>query len=509
MTTARGRVFKITLLASAFFIAASGLSFEIISGTLASYLLGDSATQFSFTIGIYLFAMGVGSYLSKFVTENVLDRFVEIELLVAIVGGLSALSLFLAFAYTSVFSLILWSLLLFIGMLVGLEIPLLLRILKDHVSFKDLISNVLSLDYIGGLAAAIAIPLFLTPKLGLVKSALLFGFLNAMVAMICACLFRNDIRLRRYMVAGSAIALLLVTLFFYSGRLIRHSESQLYADNVVFTRTSVYQRIVLTKWANQFSLFLNNNLQFNSHDEYRYHEALVHPGLAHLEKAHPQINALVMGGGDGLAIREILKSKSVARVDLVELDPAMTDLARDNSWLAELNGHSLKNKKVSVIHQDAFVWLKNTTKLYDLVIIDFPDPSNFSLGKLYSRTFYHRLSQVMKPHGIAITQATSPLFARKAYWCIVNTIKGAGFNTHPYHTYIPSFGEWGFVLFSRADYQLPQLSPALKLRYLTDEIMAAMFHFSRDMSRVETLQQKLNNQQLVAYYTEGWNAITK
>ena len=157
-------------------IATCGLIYELLAGTLASYVLGDSVTQFSLIIGIYLFAMGVGSWLSRFVENNIAERFIEIELAVAILGGVSAPLLFLSFASLSFFSIILYSVVFGIGTLVGLEIPLLMRILKDELDFKELVARVLALDYVGALAASILFPIFLVPTLGLVSH--LFSFRN-------------------------------------------------------------------------------------------------------------------------------------------------------------------------------------------------------------------------------------------------------------------------------------------------------------------------------------------
>jgi spermidine synthase len=164
-------------------IATCGLIYELLAGTLSSYVLGDSITQFSFIIGIYLFAMGVGSYLSRYIDKNVAEKFIDIELAVAVIGGFSAPLLFLTFAYVSYFVIVLYTMVFMIGVLVGLEIPLLMRILKDELDFKDLVSRVLALDYIGALVASLLFPIFLVPKLGLVRTSLLFGMMNAAVAL--------------------------------------------------------------------------------------------------------------------------------------------------------------------------------------------------------------------------------------------------------------------------------------------------------------------------------------
>src|SRR5918992_1401320 len=164
-------------------IATCGLVYELLAGTLASYVLGDSVTQFSLIIGIYLFAMGVGSWLSRFVDKELARRFIDVELAVAILGGASAPMLFLSFANLTYFHVILYGVVFLIGTLVGLEIPLLMRILKDNLDFKELVARVLAFDYIGALLASLLFPIFLVPKLGLNRTSLLFGVLNAAVRL--------------------------------------------------------------------------------------------------------------------------------------------------------------------------------------------------------------------------------------------------------------------------------------------------------------------------------------
>ncbi len=146
------------LLTTVLLIAACGLIYELVAGALASYLLGDSVTQFSTVIGTYLFAMGIGSWLSRFIARGLATRFVLIEIMVGLVGGFSSALLFLAFAYTDGFRLLLYVLVLIVGILVGLEIPLLMRLLRDRFEFKDVVANVLTFDYLGALGASVLFP---------------------------------------------------------------------------------------------------------------------------------------------------------------------------------------------------------------------------------------------------------------------------------------------------------------------------------------------------------------
>lgn len=484
-------------------IGACGLVYELVAGALASYLLGDSVTQFSTVIGTYLFAMGIGSWLSRFIVRGVVQRFVTLQLMIAVVGGFSSTLLFLAFAYTDAFRFALYALVLIVGILVGVEIPLLMRILRDRFEFKDVVANVLTFDYIGALGASLLFPIVLVPRLGLARTALLFGLLNALVALWSTYLFRASLGARKTLqVAGVLVLFILGGGMVASERITRMAESQIYADQVVFSATTPYQRIVLTVWRDDMRLFLNGHLQFSSRDEYRYHEALVHPGLAALPRAR---KVLVLGGGDGMAVREALRYPEV-EVTLVELDPDMTRLFSTNQTLKELNGGALTSDRVRIINADAFVWLAETDEVFDFVVADFPDPSNYAVGKLYTTAFYRLLIHHLAPDGMIAVQSTSPLFARTAYWSIVETLRASGLETWPYHAYVPSFGEWGFVLAGRGSYEHPQELPD-GLRFLTAEQVPQLFAFPLDMSPVEALPSRLDDQILVRYYEMEWRRI--
>ncbi|MDX2149404.1 MAG: polyamine aminopropyltransferase [Bryobacteraceae bacterium] len=496
----------VVLFLSVFLIAACGLIYELIAGTLASYLLGDSVLQFSTVIGTYLFAMGIGSWLSRFVVRGLVSQFIGIELMVGLVGGFSSSLLFLAFAYTEAFRLLLYLLVVLIGVLVGLEIPLLMRILKERFEFRDLVSNVLTFDYLGALGASLLFPILLVPRLGLVRSALLFGLINAGVALWSTFLFADRIGARVTLRAACVVVVgLLGAGFAGADRIANIADESLYADDVILARNTKYQRIVLTRWKDDLRLFLNSHLQFSSRDEYRYHEALVHPGLAAVPAPR---QVLVLGGGDGLAVREILKYPQVERVTLVDLDEEMTKLFATHETLSRLNGGALRAPRVRVINGDAFPWLEATEETFDFIVADFPDPTNFSLGKLYTTAFYRLASKRLSRQGALVVQSTSPLFARQSYWCIVKTLEQAGFKTYPYHVYVPSFGEWGYVLASMEPYRMPGSLPE-GLRFLTARTLAPMFEFPADMQRIEAQPNRLNDQVLVRYYERDWREIAR
>ncbi|HET8548127.1 MAG TPA: polyamine aminopropyltransferase [Bryobacteraceae bacterium] len=494
------------LFLSVFLIAACGLVYELIAGTLASYLLGDSVLQFSTVIGTYLFAMGVGSWLSRYIGRGLVARFVTIELMVGLVGGFSSAILFQAFAWTQSFRLVLYLLVIVVGTLVGLEIPLLMRILKERFRFRELVAHVLTFDYLGALGASLLFPLLLVPRLGLVRSAVLFGIINAAVALWSTWIFRTQ--LGRPVLLRAMCAVVLIALgagMFGADHIAAAADENLYADEVILARNTRYQRIVLTRWKDDLRLFLNGHLQFSSRDEYRYHEALVHPGLAAVPGAR---RVLVLGGGDGLAVREVLKYANVERITLVDLDPAMTDLFRSHSTLAKINGGALKSPRVRIINADAFPWLDTNADIFDFVVVDFPDPTNYSLGKLYTTAFYRLLAHHVSQSGFFVVQGTSPLFARQSYWCIVETLRQAGLRTWPYHVYVPSFGEWGFVLAGSRPYELPSMLPS-GLRFLAAHQLAGLFQFPNDMLAVPAEANRLNDQILVRYYDHEWSRIAQ
>lgn len=483
-------------------IATCGLIYELIAGTLASYVLGDSITQFSLIIGIYLFALGAGAWLSRFIDTNLARYFIEVELGVAVLGGVSAPLLFLSFANLSYFHLVLYFVVFAIGALVGLELPLLMRILKEDLDFKDLISRVLTVDYVGALVAAILFPIFLVPRLGLVRTSLVFGMLNAAVGLWGTWVLRPLIQGSVPALRGRA-AIIIVLLGFgviKADRLTSIAEDGLFADDIIYARSSPYQRLVITRGRAGFQLFLNGNLQFSSTDEYRYHEALVHPALM---LANSPRRVLVLGGGDGLALREVLKHPTVETITLVDLDPDMTRLSQRFPPLAALNQHSFDNPKVHVVNADAMIWLEQQNDLFDAAIVDFPDPNNFALGKLYTTRFYRLLKQRLRPDAAIAVQSTSPLFARNSYWCILKTIEAAGFKVRPYYTAVPSFGVWGFVLARANAFEPPPHAPP-GLRFLDDQAMQAMFLLSADLGPVPVEINRLDNQVLVRYYEAEW-----
>jgi len=498
------------LILAVLIVASCGLGYELIGSALASYLLGDSILQFSTVIGCYLFAMGVGSWLSRYVNDDaVLDRFIDVELLIGLIGGCSAAVLFMVFAWVAApFHTALYVCIFLIGMLVGMEIPLVMRIFnRQRTEFRELVGRVLTFDYLGALVVSLVFPLLLAPYLGLLRTGFLFGIFNAGVSLWTAWLFREHLSrpLAKIWLACLAIGLLAVG-FCLSGQMTGWAERGMYGDQIIYAETTPYQRLVVTRWRDDLRLHINGNLQFSSRDEHRYHEALIHPGLDALPWAR---NVLVLGGGDGLALREILKHKNIEHVTLVDLDPAMTKLFSTLPPLVELNQGSLKNPRVTVINADAGAWLATNADVYDFIVVDFPDPTNFGLGRLYSTPVFRLMARHLSENGYMVVQSTSPYFAPHAFWSINATLKEAGLHTWPYHCYVPSFGDWGFILAGkRADYT-PPVRISVPTRYLDGPTLQEMFHFPADMPALNMPPNRLNEQSLVRYFDEDWRKVIR
>jgi spermidine synthase len=504
------------LLFSVLVVATCGLVYELINATMASYLLGDSVTQFSLVIGVYLSAMGLGSWLSRFVVRRLANRFITIQLIIALVGGFSAPALFLGFAVLDGIRPLLFAILIVVGTMVGLEIPLLMRLMPGKRELKDLVAQVLAFDYIGALLASIAFPLLLLPWLGLVRTSLLFGTFNAAVALWSARAFRAELVRPRWVTTQALIVLLLTGgCLLVGGRIESFGERQLYDSPVIFSQKTRYQRLTITRWSDDVRLYIDGNLQFSSADEHRYHESLVHPAFSAREQlaTTPARRVLVLGGGDGLAIRELLRYPAVTHVDLVDLDPEMTRLFREVPALAELNAGSLSDARVTVHNADAMRWLEQWRgdsqgrEPWDIVVVDLPDPNNLSLGKLYTREFYRLLRTALAPDGVAVVQSTSPYLSPQAFWCIIATLDAADLYPLPYHAHVPSFGDWGFALIARTKLAKPQalafeLPTPEHLRFLTAELIPTLFAFPSDQQPLEVEINRLDTQMLVRYYDQ-------
>lgn len=505
---------RIILLGAVFAAAASGLVYELVAGAVSSYLLGDAITQFSLVIGVFLSAMGGGAFLAKFIQQRLLYRFVQLEIWLGALGGCSSMLMFAVSALAdSLFPLFFYTLCVVLGVLIGLEVPLLIRLLRSAGSVSEALSHVLALDYAGALLGSILFPFVVLPYLGLNRASVVFGLLNLAVAAAGIPLLRAQARNRLILQCGAAGGILLLN-FAFSTQWVGFFEDLLYQDDIIYTESTAYQRIVLTRWRDDIRLYLNGSLQFSSIDEARYHESLVIPAL---EAGSAAEHVLILGGGDGMAAREVLKYDSVQSITVVDIDPAMTALGQTRKELVQLNQGALNSPKVMVLNDDAMRFLETSRDFYDIILIDLPDPNTETLSKLYSDTFYRLCARRLRANGVLVTQATSPFFAREAFWCIAQTMMAVNrpdlpetdIFVAPYHVNIPSFGEWGFVMAGRRPIQPDALSVSVETRFLNTAVLRAMFAFGNDISPPDTPLKvnRLEQPVLYTYYARGWNAF--
>lgn len=496
---------KTLLIASALIAGLCSIIYELLISTTASYFLGDSVKQFSITIGVYMAAMGLGSYISRLFDKDLLVKFVVIEILLGVVGGLSVPLLYAAFAYTTIFYPVVLTVIIAIGTLTGLEVPLLTRILERDYELKINLSNVLSMDYLGALLATLAFPFLLVPFVGVFGSALLTGLINMSIGFIVLWALADAIALKRRRVlrlASVGVSILLGASLVLSGPLLHRWSESIYGDRVVYREQTPYQNIVVTSYKKDLRLYLNGNLQFSAVDEYRYHEPLIHipAGLV-----PGQLNVLMLGGGDGLGARELLKHPRLRSLTIVDLDPAIFKLARENPNLRRLNRDSLYDPRVKTLNADAYVYLEANDQRYNLIIADLPDPNNVSLARLYSREFYRLVGKHLSADGVFVTQATSPFFAREAFWSISDTLRAAGFpNVAPYHSYVPAFGDWGFVMAANRALRPEDVKIDVPTRYLNSAMIDKLFVFEKDLARRTTVVSTIDRPKTLELYLKGW-----
>lgn len=489
------------LLISILIVALCGIVYELIIGTVSSYLLGNSVYQFSLTIGFFMFAMGVGSWISKYFDNQYVRNFVTIEIVIALVGGISSTLLFMAFPFARpLYELTMYSLILIIGALVGMEIPILTTLLAQRDEVKDSIANVLSLDYLGALIGSVAFPLLLLPSLGLVQSSFAIGLINILVATVTVVVFRRHLaNFKTLLWACVAILTMLVLFIVYGNHITRFAEKQLYFDQIVYSEQTPYQKLVVTRSSvnREQRLYIDGHIQFSSRDEYRYHEFLVHPVLA---SPGPIKNVLILGGGDGLAAREVLKHGSVEQVHLVDIDPEMLRIAAELPMLKRLNKKSMESEKLTAYAEDAFSFINRPGTLYDRVIIDMPDPHNEAINKLYSREFYTMIQRRMSPGGVLVTQSSSPFFTRNVYWSIESTLANVFEHTLSYNTSLPSFGIWGFHMAKNGDQFPNQFEFDVETKTLSSDSMRAAMVFGKDIAKLDAPVNSIMEPKLYQLY---------
>jgi spermidine synthase len=265
---------------------------------------------------------------------------------------------------------------------------------------------------------------------------------------------------------------------------------------ILYRGKSRYQNIVLLE-AKDIRLYLDKQLQFSSLDERFYHEALVHPAMT-ISPKHS--NVLILGGGDGFALREVLKYKDVKSVDLVELDPKMITLARRKP-ISILNQRSLFDRRVKVHKKDARDFMKLKLKAYNVIIVDFPDPSNKVISKLYTKEFFQTVMKKLAPDGIIVCQSHSPEDSPLVYWSIYHTLKSVGMHTKSYQVYVPSFGDWGFNIASLKKLTLSGKKVSVPTQTLPRNL-ATLFRIPKEVleDKYDAKPNTLKNLRLYKYY---------
>lgn len=493
---------------AALVVAIGGIIYELIIASVSSYLVGDGVLQFSLTIGLVLFGMGIGSYIARILQFKPEVNFIFTEICIGVIGGISVSLMHYVYGfYREYFYIVFILLSVSIGVLIGLEVPLLVKILFNQNQAREaqsntkkenkqqnfnVLSDILSLDYLGALVASVAFPLFLLPTIGAEGTAYIVGITNILVAGLIYVLFYQSLKITRnikLLISTLVIAslVLLASLYTFTAT-IYSTQDPIYKDKIIFSKHSQYQHIVITSRKDDTRLFLNGNLQFSSIDEYRYHEIISHIPLSN---SYNMDKVLVLGGGDGLTLREVLKHEEVKQVDLVELDNEIITLAKKSDALTSINNNSLYSDRVNIINQDAYKFLEENTNTkhakYNVIIADLPDPSNEALNKLYSKEFYDNIYRSLTADGVFITQAGSPFFSRTSFWIINDTLSQSFSHVVPIKSYIPSFGEWGFLLAS--NYNLKPLTlmnnfgDTEKLKYLSSEILEEVTIFPADLQK--------------------------
>ena len=472
------------LLISLLVAAICGIVYELIISTISSYLLGNSVYQFSLTIGVFMFSMGLGSIVTKYLNTQYIENFIFVEILLALIGGGTGLALFLVFPYArEYYELVSLSLIVIIGALVGMEIPILTTALAEFRSTKHSIADVMSFDYLGALIGSLLFPLVLLPKLGLIETSFVVGLLNLIVAALTTFIFWTHLKhkeITKYLLVVTAILISLG--IYYGNNLTKYAEKHLYFDQIVFEQQTPYQKLVFTRSVtnSDHRLFIDGHIQFSSRDEYRYHEFLVHPVMSIPGKRN---RVLILGGGDGLALREVLKYKDVEEVILVDIDPAMTEFGKDFPTMVRLNDSAYQDKRVKVVNDDAFVYLNQPLKKFDRVIIDMPDPHNEAINKLYSTQFYELVRRAMPESGYMVTQSSSPFYTRTAYWIIAETLGVPFKSVASYQFSLPSFGVWGFHMASSKTIHIGEIIIEVPTRAITELSLKAAMVFSKDLQR--------------------------
>ncbi|MGW1379594.1 polyamine aminopropyltransferase [Streptomyces sp. NPDC002446] len=445
---------RLLVLVVVFVCAACGLVYELELVALATYLVGDSVTQASVVLSVMVFAMGVGALLAKRLRCRAAVGFGAVEAGLALVGGCSAMALYAFFAWFGQSRSALVGFSLAIGVLIGAEVPLLMTLIQ-RVRRQDAggaVADLFAADYVGALVGGLAFPFLLLPALGQLTGALVTGAVNAVAgSALVLWLFRRDLTARArwtLLVVNVLVLALLAAGMLLAAPFERAARRAVYGSSARVAVQTGVQEVVMTGGTGPelgsgrgrkgsgrpLALYLDGRLRVSADTEFRYHEALVHPAMA----GGPHRRVLVLGGGDGLAVREILRHRSVDSVTVVELDPGVVRLARTDPGLSRLNHHSLGDPRVRVVTADAFDWLRQQgghgrrRAPYDVIVSDLPDPGITASTKLYSQEFYGLAARMLAPGGRLVVHAGPPVTRARSYWTVEATVRSVGLATVPY-----------------------------------------------------------------------------
>jgi len=488
-------------------VAACGLVYQLAIGTVCTYLAGNSTLQFSITIGLFMSSYGLGSFASSWVRHRLLDVFIMSELVIAVLGACAVWALFWTHGLDMGFEFARVGFILGLGTLVGLEVPLLIRMFEAmRQDLRLSVGQMMGFDYLGALVGGLAFPLILLPTFGIIQATFIIALLNVAVGVLVLWVYRDQVTHRRTLWGVSLVAGLLLCVGVHQSDWLEYmAESELYEDTVVYRQQTPYQKIVFTRHREDLRLYLDGALQLAAADEYRYQEALVHPAASRLAKVR---RVLILGGGEGLALRELTRYPEIQTIELVDIDPTITRLARSFAPLKALNQDAFEKLPVTIRHEDAFNYVRRVPKeaanRFDLVIIDLPDPHHESLAKLYSIPFYSNLKRHLAPNGLIAAQLGSPFFANRTFWGSVKTMTESGFTVRPYHVNVPSFGEWGFVL--AAQDRIPNVPVrSIQGRFISPRVDPTLFVFSKDLNARESVEATtLTRPRVVEYFTRDW-----
>ncbi|MDE0053092.1 MAG: polyamine aminopropyltransferase [Gammaproteobacteria bacterium] len=487
--TVRVRRHDAALIGAIGMVAACGLVYEYLLAHYAGRILGAVEPTLYAMIGLMIVAMGCGALAARWIS-SIYRGFAWLELGIGILGGTSIL--LLSGAVALAYSLPEWLRAVYnldaaivvdgglaavllasarvlpfvvgfaIGFLVGMEIPLIARV-REHIHQRRLEHNLGAMygaDYIGaGVGAAIWVAICL--KIPVIYAAVGTAAVNTLVGFGFLSLYRRRLRpSARLWIGHALLAGLLVVLAVFGTEWTTRLGDTLFQDRVVYRLQTPYQNAVVTKRhvargkPDVLSLYINGRLQFASNDERIYHAYLTTPAML---ATYRRERLLVLGGGDGLALRDLLRWDPDS-VTLIDIDPELVGLFAGEdpdapAWLSralvELNENAFADPCVTVIQADAFIEVERLAaegESFDVVVADLPDPGHPDLNRLYSDYFYGRIGQLLSPDGVLAVQSTSPFHAKAAFLSIGRTVSHVGFDTEQFHANVPSFGEWGWTV---------------------------------------------------------------